>query len=45
MAMIDGAGEKRIVTHDEAVKKADWLESIDPVPGRSISSVLALIHS
>lgn len=31
LAMMDGAGEKRIMTHDESLKKVDWLESIDPV--------------
>ncbi len=31
LAMMDDAGEKRIMTHDEALKKVDWLESIDPV--------------
>lgn len=31
LAMMEGAGEKRIMTHDEALKKVDWLESIDPV--------------
>ena len=31
LAMIDGAGEKRIMTHDEALKKVDWLKPIDPV--------------
>lgn len=30
LAMMDAAGEKRIMTHDEALKKVDWLESIDP---------------
>jgi len=31
LAMMDGAGEKRIMTHDEALKKVDWLKPIDPV--------------
>jgi predicted nucleic acid-binding protein len=31
LAMMHGAGEKRIMTHDEALKKVDWLEPIDPV--------------
>jgi predicted nucleic acid-binding protein len=31
LAMMDGAGEKRIMTHDEALKRVDWLEPIDPV--------------
>ena len=31
LAMMDAAGEKRIMTHDEALKKVDWLKPIDPV--------------
>lgn len=31
LAMMEGAGDKRIMTHDEALKKVDWLECIDPV--------------
>jgi predicted nucleic acid-binding protein len=31
LAMMDVAGEKRIMTHDEALKKVDWLKPIDPV--------------
>lgn len=31
LAMMDGAKVKRIMTHDEALKKVDWLEVIDPV--------------
>jgi uncharacterized protein len=31
LAMMNEASETRIMTHDEALKKVDWLESIDPV--------------
>ena len=31
LAMMDRTGEKRIMTHDEALKKVDWLRPIDPV--------------
>jgi len=31
LAMMHGVGEKRIMTHDEALKKVDWLKPIDPV--------------
>ena len=31
LAMMNEKSEKRIMTHDEALKKVDWLESIDPV--------------
>ena len=31
LAMMERAGEKRIMTHDEALKKVDWLKPIDPV--------------
>jgi len=31
LALMDGAGVKRIMTHDEALKKVEWLEAIDPV--------------
>jgi predicted nucleic acid-binding protein len=31
LAMMDVAGEKRIMTHDETLMKVDWLKPIDPV--------------
>ena len=31
LAMMHRAKGKRIMTHDEALKKVDWLEAIDPV--------------
>jgi uncharacterized protein len=34
LAMMYKAGEKKIMTHDEALKKIDWLEANDPVSSR-----------
>lgn len=34
LALMHGAGIKRIMTHDEALKKVDWLQAIDPVAQR-----------
>lgn len=31
LALMKRAGVKRIMTHDESLKKVDWLEAIDPV--------------
>ena len=31
LALMSRAKAKRIMTHDEALKKVDWLEAIDPV--------------
>ena len=31
-AMMSAAGVKRIMTHDEALKKVEWLQVVDPVP-------------
>jgi predicted nucleic acid-binding protein len=34
LALMGRAGVKRIMTHDEALKKVDWVEAVDPVRGR-----------
>lgn len=34
LAMMSAAGVKKIMTHDEALKKVDWLQVIDPVASR-----------
>jgi len=34
LALMSRAGVKRIMTHDEALKKVDWLEALDPVSGK-----------
>ena len=34
LALMSGAGIKMIMTHDEAIKKVDWLEAVDPVTER-----------
>lgn len=34
LAMMSAAGVKRIMTHDDALKKIDWLEVVDPVNPR-----------
>ncbi len=31
LALMSRAGAKRIMTHDESLKKVDWLEAVDPV--------------
>ena len=31
LAMMDRAKIQRLMTHDEALKKVDWLEAVDPV--------------
>jgi len=31
LALMSRAGVKRIMTHDEALKKVEWLEAVDPV--------------
>jgi predicted nucleic acid-binding protein len=31
LALMSRIGAKKIMTHDEALKKIDWLEAIDPV--------------
>jgi predicted nucleic acid-binding protein len=31
LAMMSRAGAKKIMTHDAALKKVDWLERTDPV--------------
>ena len=31
LATMSAAGVKRIMTHDEALKKVDWLQVVDPV--------------
>ncbi len=31
LAMMSAAGVERIMTHDEALKKVDWLQVVDPV--------------
>jgi predicted nucleic acid-binding protein len=31
LALMSRTGMKKIMTHDEALKKIDWLEAIDPV--------------
>lgn len=31
LAMMGASGVKRIMTHDEALKKIDWLQVVDPV--------------
>lgn len=36
LALMSRAGVKRIMTHDEALKKVDWLETTDPVASGSI---------
>ncbi|QQG49277.1 MAG: type II toxin-antitoxin system VapC family toxin [archaeon] len=33
LALMSRAGVKKIMTHDEALKKVDWLEAFDPVAG------------
>ncbi len=34
LAMMYRTGEKKIMTHDEALKKVDWLETSDPISSR-----------
>jgi predicted nucleic acid-binding protein len=34
LALMNRAGIKKIITHDEALKKVDWLEASDPVTTR-----------
>jgi predicted nucleic acid-binding protein len=34
LAMLHRTGEKKLMTHDEALKKVDWLETSDPVSSR-----------
>ena len=34
LALMSEAGIKMIMTHDEAIKKVDWLEAVDPVTER-----------
>ena len=34
LAMVYKSGEKKIMTHDEALKKIDWLEVNDPISSR-----------
>jgi uncharacterized protein len=34
LAMMSQTGQKKIMTHDEALKKVDWLETVDPVSSR-----------
>ena len=31
LAMMRRAGSKKLMTHDEALKKVDWIEPVDPV--------------
>ena len=31
LALMSRAGVKRIMTHDEALKRVDWLEATDPI--------------
>ena len=31
LAMMHEAGTKRLMTHDEALKRVDWLQAIDPI--------------
>ena len=35
LALMNRAGVKRIMTHDEALKRIDWLEATDPVASGS----------
>lgn len=35
LALMGRAGAKRIMTHDESLKKVEWLEVTDPVAARS----------
>ncbi|MFI5421431.1 MAG: hypothetical protein ACHQ1H_10735 [Nitrososphaerales archaeon] len=34
LAMLHRTGEKKLMTHDEALKKVDWLKTTDPVSSR-----------
>jgi predicted nucleic acid-binding protein len=34
LALSKGAGVKKIMTHDDALKKVDWLEATDPVSAK-----------
>jgi predicted nucleic acid-binding protein len=34
LALMKGAGVKRIMTHDDALKKVEWLDAIDPVSAK-----------
>ena len=34
LALMSRAGIKKIMTHDDSLKKVEWVDAIDPVPAR-----------